>query len=1086
MSGRLELHYSSDLHQLTTRFLLDHPSLLSEMESVLFLVNDYQREQLLREQWLLNKNGDMAGMYPFMTFSRFQQRCYEQLNISRRILSFLEKCLLLKQIILENKQRLHYFLFPNGNFPEDSVREIVRFFDTIRLQEAEDALLLGKKQRLVLSTSDKLHADLDLLFSVYVAFLDRNFMDEAALLQYIMNFSPAEFFKIYYPQLTSIVFEDITDYKKLHIRFFEWLKEKGFSVYLLYPYGRNAEIFGRKINFFGKLKNIVNHMQIYPESQKTAGSLFQIRTGKITLHERISISSSVNRVKEVEEAAALLKRLVLDRQLNCSHIAVSSPQLDVYMPVLETVLTRHHIPFQIENRKKLVQALPVKTLEVLVRALRDGYPLQAILQVVQSPFFRYHCKLTGRNVFNQLSGMRVKSGRENILNFLEKQKNLEFRALPDEDEKENDGNFALLEEIFREFFRDVHFFQKPRTAEALYKKFLELLIKNNISQNILSAAEGKNLLWAEENLAAMSRLMEILYYWKENIRQCGSTYEFSVQDFYEVFTFLTNSASYTVHQSFKTGIKLVPLDTLTSYRLDAIIILGVEDGVFPGRSDYSFTHPANLPLSLQPFMVEDQLQYEREKFLQLLYHPAQFIRFSYAHFHQDQPLLPSVFIRELYRISEKQLETNESFQLYSPTDIIGEYAGNKKGNKLNWDYIPESWQRYLSADSIQHYNFKVDVISKRENHPDLTVWEGVIPADSPVISWLDMRFQKTRFSPTQLELYAHCPQIFFFQRILGIEPVEEREEYLSPMEKGLLVHSVLYRFFHDYEAAERNPQRLLKVAEKELRKMPLSEGLIWQLEKEFYLGNDSQQGLFRAFWNYEQEISTAFATIPRHFELSFGNSPVIQNEVDSFSSEAPFIYHIQKEEFYFRGKIDRVELSPDEALLIVDYKTGMLPTIREIWEGQRLQLPIYLAAVYRLLSQKYRHLAMGGGAFYGLRNEKDIEKRVIFWDGNRTLGSARLSGSSRLPNEKFTEDEHPVTLEELVERSFRFAVGYIRAIRKGQFPHTQETERCRRWDGTLCEYLPLCRVNWNKLHHINNDNYPQPLSSQSHKYDDIF
>jgi ATP-dependent helicase/nuclease subunit B len=715
-------------------------------------------------------------------------------------------------------------------------------------------------------------------------------------------------------------------------------------------------------------------------------------------------------------------------------------------------------------------------MEVLLRAVRDGYPLQAILQIIQSPFFRYHKKIAGRNVFKQLSGMRVKSGRENILTYLEKQKNLEFRVPSDEIERETEGNFASLEKVFREFFRDVHFFQKPRTAEAYYEKFLDLLIKNRISRNILSAAEGEKLLWAEENLAAMSRLMEILYYWKENIRQCGSTYEFSVEDFYDVFTFLTNSASYTVHQSFKAGIKIVPLDSLAGYRLDAIIILGMEDGVFPRRSDYSFTHPANLPPSLQPFVVEDQLQYEREKFLQLLYHPAQFIRFSYAHFHQDQPILPSVFVRELQRISEKQLETNESFQLYSTANIINEYAGNKIGNKLNLDYIPESWQRYLSADTVKQYNFKLEIISKREALPELTAWEGMIPADSPVTSWLDTRFRKTRFSPTQLELYAHCPQIFFFRRILGIEPVEEREEYLSPMEKGLLVHSVLYRFFHDHEAAERNPKRLLKVAEKELRKMPLSEGLIWQLEKEFYLGNDSQQGLFQAFWNYEQEISTTFPTIPHHFELSFGNSPVIQNEVDSFSSEAPFIYHAQEEEFYFRGKIDRVELSPDETLLIVDYKTGMLPTIREIWEGQRLQLPIYLAAVYHLLHKNYPNMVMGGGAFYGLRSEKDIEKRVVFWDGNLSLGSARLSSSARLPNEKYTEDGHPVTLEELVARSFRFAIGYIGGIRKGEFPHTPETDRCRRWDGTLCEYLPLCRVNWNKLRRINNDYSTQPLS----------
>ncbi len=1068
MSGRLELHYSPDIHHLTTSFLQDHPAFLNQNGTALFIVNDHTRVQQLRNQWQLKKSGDMAGRFPFITFSQFQQRCYEQLSISRKILTFLEKSLLIKQIIFEKQQHLHYFIFPDGNFPDDTIRKITHFFDTIRLQEAGDSVLLKEKHRLILSSSDKLHADLDLLFSEFSGLLDTDFMDEAALLKEIMNTAQPEFFKTYYPQLNTLVYEDVTHFKKVHIRYFEWLKKRGFSVYLLLPYGRNPEIYSHKASLFGRLKKIVNHMQLYPDANKTSRSLFQIGTGAISFDDRISISSGVNRLREVEETAAQLKKLVVERQFLCSRIGITSPQLDGYMPALETVFGRYGIPYRVEKRKKLIQARPVKTLETLLRAVRDGYPLQTLQQILQSPFFRYREKLIKGNLYKILSQMRVKSGRENIMEYLAKQKKLEEKSWSGDREEGAAGKFSDMEDLFRDFFRDVHFFQSSRTAEALYEKFLDLLRKNKISRNILSSAEEENIKWAEENLAAMSRLMEILYHWKENIRLCAFGYKFSPQDFYEIFMFLASTATFSGYQSFKAGVKIVPLDELMNYQFDAVFTLGMEDGIFPGRSDYSFAHPASLPSSLKLFVADDQLLREREKFLQLLYYPSQFMRFSYSRFHQDQPLLPSIFIRELQRISDKSLEAKESLHLYSPADLISHFTGKHRDGKVEWNSIPSSWKRFLAGSSIKQFNFKIDITRKREETLHLTPWDGLLTEDPLAASWLESRFVKARFSPTQLEVFAHCPQIYFFERILRIKPPEEPEEYLSPLEKGLLVHSVLYRLFHDNDAANRNMEKLLEIAATELEKMPVSKGLLWQLEKEFYLGNGVQKGLFRAFWEYEQEISPAFTTVPRHFELSFGNVLDNNTDVDAFSSESPFVYKHEGEEFLFRGKIDRVELNRDETLLIVDYKTGILPTLQDIWNGEHLQLPIYLKAIYHLLKKKYPQLTMGGGAFYALKKEKDIEKRVVFLDRNCSVGSVGLSGSAQFPNDKYSEDQQPVTIDRLLERSLRFATAYIRSIRSGNFPHTGEVGRCRRWDGKMCEYLPLCRVSWTKIRNRRN------------------
>jgi len=178
--------------------------------------------------------------------------------------------------------------------------------------------------------------------------------------------------------------------------------------------------------------------------------------------------------------------------------------------------------------------------------------------------------------------------------------------------------------------------------------------------------------------------------------------------------------------------------------------------------------------------------------------------------------------------------------------------------------------------------------------------------------------------------------------------------------------------------------------------------------------------------------------------------------------------------FYFSGKIDRIEIDPNGVLLIVDYKTGVLPGLREMWEGQRLQLPIYLQAVYNQLKQKYPELKMGGGAFYALGRENEIEKRVVFMDDEYRSVIQDLSKYALLPNQKYQLENSPVTLKDFVNVVLDHAASYIREIRKGNFLHTPDSSRCRSRNGKMCDYFPVCRVNGLKQTRLKNYSNNKP------------
>ena len=167
--------------------------------------------------------------------------------------------------------------------------------------------------------------------------------------------------------------------------------------------------------------------------------------------------------------------------------------------------------------------------------------------------------------------------------------------------------------------------------------------------------------------------------------------------------------------------------------------------------------------------------------------------------------------------------------------------------------------------------------------------------------------------------------------------------------------------------------------------------------------------------------------------------------------------------------MDRIEIADDGSLLVVDYKTGTYPSIRDMWAGERLQLPLYLQAVYQVLQKKYPNLKMSGGAFFSLKSAKEIEKKIAFADQNFVPEGQKISASARFPNTLLGDSGEPLSLEQFVAQVIQQAGRYIDRIRGGEFPHTPDPKHCSSWDGTSCPYRANCKLNSFKQASINKE-----------------
>lgn len=201
----------------------------------------------------------------------------------------------------------------------------------------------------------------------------------------------------------------------------------------------------------------------------------------------------------------------------------------------------------------------------------------------------------------------------------------------------------------------------------------------------------------------------------------------------------------------------------------------------------------------------------------------------------------------------------------------------------------------------------------------------------------------TVLSPTRFEIYARCPYRFFIEALLHLSPLEEPDRFagLSPSDRGVLIHRILFLFLNRLKEEKRLPLNtqglslleltLTEVAEEVLREFEQEKAtgfrILWSLQKAEIL--EDLKGWLKTEWTEEGEF------LPTYLELPFS---------------CPF--SIEGEELSFQGRIDRIDLTPEgRRARVIDYKAGR-PLLLEDGEfkgGEALQLPVYLYAISCLL-----------------------------------------------------------------------------------------------------------------------------------------
>jgi RecB family exonuclease len=314
-----------------------------------------------------------------------------------------------------------------------------------------------------------------------------------------------------------------------------------------------------------------------------------------------------------------------------------------------------------------------------------------------------------------------------------------------------------------------------------------------------------------------------------------------------------------------------------------------------------------------------------------------------------------------------------------------------------------------------------------EPHPD----SGVASLSAPIFRRdrakagllsgrvLDELAQIRSFGPSALESYLTCPFMWFVDRIVGLEDLEPA---LDRQLVGQLLHKVLSDTYQELRSVGVLPLGADHLALAISIAGPIVEALV---DSDECPGTPAERRL--AEYQLKRMAADLFA-----MEVAAGGSmTLVDTELEVGGRDGVDVGGVA-----IRGRIDRVDSTPGGELFIIDYKSGSPPDKRKIGTSEGLQLPLYMLA---LAGERPTERVIGGAYV----SPKKMERTGLVWAGSTFVQGGADRGYAVMEEEE---------LQRLLRETVALAREAAEGIRSGVITPRGDVS-CPDW----CRLGPVCR-----------------------------
>jgi ATP-dependent helicase/nuclease subunit B len=723
-------------------------------------------------------------------------------------------------------------------------------------------------------------------------------------------------------------------------------------------------------------------------------------------------------------------------------IAVAFPDLDRAIPYVEEVFADFNLLYSVSSGQTLLRSPLTRAMLNVLTVPAFGYRRDDLVALLNSPYIR--SALVGPEVDLISREARIAAGAgtwdrrlAGLAASLE-----EERAAPDLPDSARQrlaqkvaGIETVREEIGR-LFADLACLEGEKTLAGHLAAYRSLLARRHWPA---MPEEGEPGVLEREarDLGAFAGLLDTLEGFTRLLpEQRISLVEFSTQ------LGLLAAGTRPSRKRNRNAVQVIGVRELPHLSLPYVFLAGLVEGAMP-RLTTRLPFTTDLETRrLGTRTKADILREERYHFIAALLAARERVYLSYPSAEGGSPVIRSGFVDAVRETISTGSWGGNDF----PSSRIA--AARKAGALLARGEVANAVTGLPPGQTIHDAVRRLIIENECRNGAYDSPYDGLLTREPAITAALAERYGETAvFSPTALEMYAACPFRFYLSRVLGLEPLPAVDLDLTALERGSLLHKIAFRFYAGWQGVIDEVsypaalQQILAIGREETGRFPF-DSPAWLVEKEHLVGSPHVgRGLLERFLTHETETASS-TFVPHAFEFSFG-LPVAAGTCDPASTPDAVAIPLNGtdgEVVRIRGRIDRIDRLPDGRFLIVDYKTGSHPSLRDIEAGKAFQLPLYLRAVETLT-------AMQGvaGCYYTLRRG-EIRNRPVFWDASLKEQFKPFSVSSR---------SGVADVRALVDASLAHVSRCLEGIRSGWFAPRSDPGPCPGY----CDFKTVCRFD---------------------------
>jgi RecB family exonuclease len=233
--------------------------------------------------------------------------------------------------------------------------------------------------------------------------------------------------------------------------------------------------------------------------------------------------------------------------------------------------------------------------------------------------------------------------------------------------------------------------------------------------------------------------------------------------------------------------------------------------------------------------------------------------------------------------------------------------------------------RLLAEGGGRFFEPALEAVRSRWRPGQLTAHDGVLHSPQALQAVQRAREKKEHlWSPTALERALTCPFSFLVTQILGLQPPRPEQDDFTPLECGSIIHASLEEIYGALQREERlplDPKSLPLALEKLDRSLDGEREALSLLSTAQRLARSATLAAIRqdlaSLLSREAHLPEESRTVPLRFELCFGfdfegASPALEWSLPSGRT------------IRLRGRIDRIDVTREGLLEVIDYKSGKI------------------------------------------------------------------------------------------------------------------------------------------------------------------